>query len=83
MTVRPTLWMTIAQVALFAGVKVNDVRRRTKSVPGREPLFALQEPGIPGDCFDAANVAKCYPQAARQIIALLEAALAEGTAPQA
>ena len=65
------LLLTTAQVAYLAGVEPKDVRRRTKSAPGVEPLYALCESGIKGDCFDSQNVAACWPKAAAAIVASL------------
>jgi len=62
------LYLTIQQVAHFAGVPVAEVRQRCKSRPGVEPLYALE--GVEGftvAVFDAKNVVVVYPRAAEVI----------------
>ena len=71
------LLLTCGQVAAFAGCEAKDVRKRTKSVPGQVPLYALTFQGVKGELFDAANVVEVYPEAAAEIIAALTPAAVE------
>lgn len=67
------LYLTTAQVAYLVGTDEKAIRRRTRATPAQTPLTPLDVPGIAGTCFEATNVAQCYPEAAQAIIAALTA----------